>query len=90
MWRQVQMGRSDPPAWDRNAANRCATCGEKSPAGDFVWVWGDGRRVPTAPDRTYCLRCGPPSGEKRGADVAAAIRRSAGDGPPKTQTGAAS
>lgn len=78
MWRQAQVGREGPEAWERNAANKCVGCGGKATSSDFVWTWGNGRRTSAALRGMYCLRCGPPEGEPKGADIAAAVRRSAG------------
>ena len=80
MWRQVQMGRANPAAWERSADNHCLGCGRKSTPTDYVWTWGTGRHASASPRGIYCLRCGPPAGEPQGADIAAAARRSSGAG----------
>jgi hypothetical protein len=77
MWRQTQVGRGNPDAWFKDSANRCGSCGRTSAAEDFVWLWESARRAAIAPRGMFCLRCGPPEGEPRGADIAAAVRRSA-------------
>lgn len=81
MWRQAQMGLGSPAAWERNPANQCLRCDRKTPAGEFVWIWGTGRLASPTPGGLYCLRCGPPEGEPKGADIAAAVRRSTGNSP---------
>lgn len=80
MWRQVQMGRASPSAWERSSDNRCLGCGGKSTPAEYVWTWGTGRHASPSPRGMYCLRCGSPAGEPHGADIAAAVRRSSGDG----------
>ena len=81
MWRQAQMGRDYPAAWERAPANACLRCGRKTPAGEFAWIWGTGRVASPALRGLYCLGCGPPEGEPRGADIARAVRRSTGQSP---------
>ena len=80
MWHQTQMGRSNPAAWERNPANKCLGCGRKATTAEFVWIWGSGRRADASVRGMYCLRCGSPEGEPMGADIAAAVRRSTGQG----------
>lgn len=82
MWRQSQMGLASADEWEKDAANRCAGCGGKAAADEFVWIWGASRLAQATARGMYCLRCAPPPSEPRGADIAAAVRRSAGEARP--------
>jgi hypothetical protein len=76
MWRQSQLRPADPDAWLTDPANVCKGCGRATTAGEFLWIWGTGRRTSMALRGLYCLDCGVPAGEPQGADIAGAVRRS--------------
>ena len=80
MWRQTELRQAAAAEWQRDAANTCGGCGRATAAGEFIWLWGTGRRATVAHRGLYCRDCGAPAGEPRGADIAASVRRSVSTG----------